>query len=269
MLNFIHGCETWGNKTTNHLEAEQWILHFFCFIPPSLGARCEFLYFEIGLWLTACVNNRRCHVFPVARSTIMNEINVTMKSHGMSIDARHVMLLADLMTYKVTSIHILYLFIHSVEHVGLYLSGPPLLQTLHVYLFWRGVVGGGGGPNGTPFRLEGFRLVGQFREMSDCFIPWSESVSASMEYLGLEENFPIPSEAVWPSGKSVGLAIWRSRVRFALLPLAGFVLGYLEFKLSATLVNSQRVASSCKLSFFYPVMSYLNYLFLSIWVACL
>ena len=64
----------------------------------------------------------------------MNEINVTMKSHGMSIDARHVMLLADLMTYKVTSIHILYLFIHSVEHVGLYLSGPPLLQTLHVYL---------------------------------------------------------------------------------------------------------------------------------------
>ena len=31
----------------------------------------------------------------------MNEINMTMKSHGMSIDARHVMLLADLMTYKV------------------------------------------------------------------------------------------------------------------------------------------------------------------------
>ena len=108
---------------------------FLLLYSPSLGARCEFLYFEIGLWLTACVNNRRCHVFPVARSTIMNEINVTMKSHGMSIDARHVMLLADLMTYKVTSIHILYLFIHSVEHVGLYLSGPPLLQTLHVYLF--------------------------------------------------------------------------------------------------------------------------------------
>ena len=47
----------------------------------------------------------------------MNEINVTMKSHGMSIDARHVMLLADLMTYKVTSIHIHYLFIDSVVHV--------------------------------------------------------------------------------------------------------------------------------------------------------
>ena len=33
----------------------------------------------------------------------MNEITYTMKSHGMSIDSRHVMLLADLMTYKVLS----------------------------------------------------------------------------------------------------------------------------------------------------------------------
>lgn len=30
----------------------------------------------------------------------MNEITYTMSSHGMSIDVRHVMLLADLMTYK-------------------------------------------------------------------------------------------------------------------------------------------------------------------------
>ena len=36
-----------------------------------------------------------------ARTTIMNEINYTMGSHGMSIDIRHVMLLADLMTFKV------------------------------------------------------------------------------------------------------------------------------------------------------------------------
>ena len=79
----------------------------------------------------------------------MNEINVTMKSHGMSIDARHVMLLADLMTYKVTSIHIHYLFIHSVEHFGLYLL--PLLE-------------GGGASNRTPFHLEGFRLLRQFRK---------------------------------------------------------------------------------------------------------
>ena len=38
-----------------------------------------------------------------ARTTIMNEINYTMGSHGMSIDIRHVMLLADLMTFKVIS----------------------------------------------------------------------------------------------------------------------------------------------------------------------
>lgn len=32
----------------------------------------------------------------------MNEITYTMKSHGMSIDSRHVMLLADLMTFRVS-----------------------------------------------------------------------------------------------------------------------------------------------------------------------
>ncbi|XP_048242877.1 DNA-directed RNA polymerase III subunit RPC1-like [Haliotis rufescens] len=35
-----------------------------------------------------------------ARTTIMNEIVYTMVNHGMSIDIRHVMLLADLMTFK-------------------------------------------------------------------------------------------------------------------------------------------------------------------------
>ncbi|KAI8816202.1 uncharacterized protein EV422DRAFT_546457 [Fimicolochytrium jonesii] len=35
-----------------------------------------------------------------ARLTIINEIMYTMKSHGMTIDNRHVMLLADLMTFK-------------------------------------------------------------------------------------------------------------------------------------------------------------------------
>ncbi|CAL9699297.1 unnamed protein product [Knipowitschia caucasica] len=35
-----------------------------------------------------------------ARSTIVNEIQYTMVNHGMSIDRRHVMLLADLMSYK-------------------------------------------------------------------------------------------------------------------------------------------------------------------------
>lgn len=37
-----------------------------------------------------------------ARRTIINEIQYTMSSHGMSIDPRHVMLLGDVMTYKVS-----------------------------------------------------------------------------------------------------------------------------------------------------------------------
>ena len=35
------------------------------------------------------------------RQTIIDEIAYTMVNHGMSIDSRHVMLLADLMTFKV------------------------------------------------------------------------------------------------------------------------------------------------------------------------
>ncbi|PKU32388.1 hypothetical protein llap_17308 [Limosa lapponica baueri] len=38
-----------------------------------------------------------------ARTTIINEIQYTMVNHGMSIDRRHVMLLSDLMTYKMAS----------------------------------------------------------------------------------------------------------------------------------------------------------------------
>ena len=35
-----------------------------------------------------------------ARSTIMREIIGTMKGHGISVDFRHITLLADTMTYK-------------------------------------------------------------------------------------------------------------------------------------------------------------------------
>jgi DNA-directed RNA polymerase III subunit RPC1 len=36
-----------------------------------------------------------------ARRTIINEIQYTMESHNMIIDPRHVMLLGDVMSYKV------------------------------------------------------------------------------------------------------------------------------------------------------------------------
>ena len=48
--------------------------------------------------------------------------------------------------------------------------------------------------------------------------------------------------------RRVGLAIRRSRIRALLRPFAGFVLDRPEFKSSATLVNSQMVAS-CQLGF--------------------
>ena len=51
-------------------------------------------------------------------------------------------------------------------------------------------------------------------------------------------------ETAWPSGQRFGLAIRRSRVRVQLYPHAGFALGRLQFRSSATLVNGQLVASS-------------------------
>lgn len=39
-----------------------------------------------------------------ARANIVNEIQFIMKEHGMSIDPRHIMLLGDVMTYKVRHI---------------------------------------------------------------------------------------------------------------------------------------------------------------------
>ena len=43
-----------------------------------------------------------------ARQTIINEIQYTMKSHDMIIDPRHVMLLGDVMTYKVCHLPLSY-----------------------------------------------------------------------------------------------------------------------------------------------------------------
>ena len=54
------------------------------------------------------------------------------------------------------------------------------------------------------------------------------------------------NETAWLSGQRVGLAIRWSRVRVPLWPLAGFVLGCPELKSSASLANSQLVAS-CQL----------------------
>merc|ERR1711971_614588 len=49
------------------------------------------------------VDGRKCtsnNTLEAARTTIMNEVKYTMESHGMSIDIRHIMLMADLMTCR-------------------------------------------------------------------------------------------------------------------------------------------------------------------------
>ena len=57
------------------------------------------------------------------------------------------------------------------------------------------------------------------------------------------------SQAAWPSGQRVGLAIRQSRARVPLSPLASFVLGRPKFKSSATLVNHGQLVASCQLGF--------------------
>jgi DNA-directed RNA polymerase III subunit RPC1 len=47
---------------------------------------------------------QKCLGIEAARSTIMSEIQSVMKSHGMTIDTRHVMLLADVMSFRVNNI---------------------------------------------------------------------------------------------------------------------------------------------------------------------
>ncbi|KAK8379693.1 hypothetical protein O3P69_019586 [Scylla paramamosain] len=54
---------------------------------------------------TRCTSNNTYEVFTclgieAARATIIHEITVTMETHGLSVDKRHVMLLADLMTCR-------------------------------------------------------------------------------------------------------------------------------------------------------------------------
>ncbi|XP_069936138.1 DNA-directed RNA polymerase III subunit RPC1 isoform X2 [Cherax quadricarinatus] len=54
---------------------------------------------------TRCTSNNTYEVFTclgieAARATIIKEITITMETHGLSVDRRHVMLLADLMTCR-------------------------------------------------------------------------------------------------------------------------------------------------------------------------
>lgn len=71
-----------------------------------------------------------------ARTTIINEIQYTMVNHGMSIDRRHVMLLSDLMTYKVCTM----LFLN-VTLACLYKLILPCLRRMGELGRWKSVMG--------------------------------------------------------------------------------------------------------------------------------
>lgn len=60
----------------------------------------------------------------------MNEITYTMVSHGMSIDVRHVMLLADLMTYKGEVLGITRFGLAKMKESVLMLASVSLYTTL-------------------------------------------------------------------------------------------------------------------------------------------
>lgn len=65
------------------------------------------IFITIGVDGGRTTSNNTCEVektlgIEAARTTIIEEIVYTMVNHGMSIDIRHVMLLADLMTCRVS-----------------------------------------------------------------------------------------------------------------------------------------------------------------------
>ena len=57
-------------------------------------------YRKMHMWLHVQLSQKNLEWYLRARATIMKEIDYTMSSHGMSIDKRHIMLLADLMTCR-------------------------------------------------------------------------------------------------------------------------------------------------------------------------
>lgn len=69
------------------------------------GTDLRFVMGTLGVKARETVSNHVMEVEKVlgieaARTTIIREISTTMESHGLSVDYRHVALLADIMTYR-------------------------------------------------------------------------------------------------------------------------------------------------------------------------
>lgn len=85
------------------------LIYMYWFFPLSTGLR-EVMGVE-GVDGRKTVSNHVVEVWETlgieaARKCIIEEIKFTMGSHGMSIDIRHIMLLADLMTFRVSYLEI-------------------------------------------------------------------------------------------------------------------------------------------------------------------
>lgn len=81
------------------------------------------LFANLGVNGSLSTSNNTCEVektlgIEAARTTIIEEIVYTMVNHGMSIDIRHVMLLADLMTCRVSGFSLL----SSIEYFSIFFS---------------------------------------------------------------------------------------------------------------------------------------------------
>ena len=102
----------------------------YAFDPPD--------YFCAGVQGRKTTSNNIIQVFQTlgieaARKTIMNEIIYTMESHGMSIDIRHTMMLADLMTFKVSTVEFIGCYTICIGDGRIICGGvPQLLMRVHV-----------------------------------------------------------------------------------------------------------------------------------------
>ncbi len=78
----------------------------FFFLPVRITNYSQFDLIYLGVEGTKTKSNHTLEMhktlgIEAARNNIIDEIIYTMVSHGMTIDRRHVMLMADLMTFKV------------------------------------------------------------------------------------------------------------------------------------------------------------------------
>ena len=126
MIMFVQGYVRTHNKNWKLY----WTLVDYAFDPPD--------YFCAGVQGRKTTSNNIIQVFQTlgieaARKTIMNEIIYTMESHGMSIDIRHTMMLADLMTFKVSTVEFIGCYtICKGDGQIVYGGVPQLLMRVHV-----------------------------------------------------------------------------------------------------------------------------------------